>query len=79
MKIDEIISKKIDVEVDILKTYVLVLMGLSAGLYVLSININEHQINKTLFVLGLLIFIALICAIVYSYIKIKIFFKQLKK
>ena len=64
MKIDEIISKKIDVEVDILKTYVLVLMGLSAGLYVLSININEHQINKTLFILGLLIFFGLICAIV---------------
>ena len=33
MKIDEIISKKIDVELDILKAYVLVLMGLSAGLY----------------------------------------------
>lgn len=33
MKIDEIISKKIDVEMDRFKTYVFVLMGLGVGLY----------------------------------------------
>lgn len=74
---DEIIYKKIDIEIDKLKMYVFVLVATIVGDYTLLINLESNIINKWLLILGSVIILFLLIAIIYSSVRINKFFKQL--
>ena len=79
MSTDEIIKEKIIAETAKLQIHLIVIIALSGGLYSLIEKLQENDLYKIIFAIGLIFLIVFVILVLNNYISIKNLFKKLEK